>query len=632
MTRMRPDVARRALLTLIASAWFVATSITVTAGPPLFRAANTEPVRVVHWANGHPMDPELLPAFARRFNEARYRTSSGRPIEIEVQLVNSGRIRQELIHRITTGVPSDRRLHNPALVTPVVEQWLYEVNYGTGRTVIDSAETTSLAISWIGIATYVEMARCLGWPQQQLGFADIVALASHPLGWGQYPHCARAEWGSLPRVTYTDPNRSSTARSVLFTLFSAAAGKAPEQLTETDVRDDRVVEYVRQFQRSVTHYVPDTLVMMDEILAGPRYAHFFFSAEDNLAKLYRGKVVGTDPTLEALWPRRPPAGPLNRQLVLIYPKEGSTAHTHPAAFVRGEWVSEAERDGARIWVDYLRQDEQQRAFMDQGFRPSTALPLRCPICGEFGIEPRVPAAQIDPSRISPPVADQIVESWGDVKNPGVVVFVLDGSTAMSGQRFEAARSGVVRSLDTMWRRNHVGLLTFAEGVGERVAVGPVPDTWAAVADALRDVRLSRGSALFDAVQEAVQMADAAPAESTAIRGVIVLTASSTNTGGPLTNLIHMVSPTGVDIVSCASSLRGGACEDRQGASITSDGVRGLELAVSTRHPVGIYFIGVGEETDFEAGRVMAEATQTIPLPQTGIEGLSEVIKLFIEYF
>ena len=37
-------------------------------------------------------------------------------------------------------------------------------------------------------------------------------------------------------------------------------------------------------------------------------------------------------------------------------------------------------------------------------------------------------------------------------------------------------------------------------------------------------------------------------------------------------------------------------------------VRGTGLALKTRHPVQIYFIGIGDDADMEIGRILAEAT------------------------
>src|SRR5205823_1835863 len=106
---------------------------------------------------------------------------------------------------------------------PVAEHWLFDINATLGQTAVETDQAKSLASIWIGIATFRDMAECLGWPSQALGYEDIIALASSPQGWGSRA-CARVEWGPRPLLAYTDPNSSSTGRSVLFTLPSIAIG------------------------------------------------------------------------------------------------------------------------------------------------------------------------------------------------------------------------------------------------------------------------------------------------------------------------------------------------------------------------------------------------------------------------
>src|SRR5207244_426699 len=88
-----------------------------------------------------------------------------------------------------------------------------------------------------------------GWPQAQIGWADIIALAERPEGWASCP-TARVEWGRKPLVGFTDPTISSTARSTLQLLNVVGAGKPAEQFTPDDVNDPRVRDLARQPVRS----------------------------------------------------------------------------------------------------------------------------------------------------------------------------------------------------------------------------------------------------------------------------------------------------------------------------------------------------------------------------------------------
>ena len=134
--------------------------------------------------------------------------------------------------------------------------------------------------------------------------------------------------------------------------------------------DPEVVEYVAGFQQMVDHYMAGTIPLNTRVHKGPRYGHFFMMPEDNLIHLYQGAekvyVYGAEVS----------APPLPTPVVMIYPKEGSAEHNHSASIPEAPWVTDEEREAAGIWIDYLRQDEQQRAFMTAGFRPVTGAPAR----------------------------------------------------------------------------------------------------------------------------------------------------------------------------------------------------------------------------------------------------------------
>ena len=91
---------------------------------------------------------------------------------------------------------------------------------------------------------------------------------------------------------------------------------------------------------------------------------------------------------------------------MIYPREGAAAHTHPAALVQEDWVSAEQREAAQAWMAFLRQDEQQREFMSEGFRPSTEVAVACPICPDHGLQTSGPKVRIDPNRVPPSVGQR----------------------------------------------------------------------------------------------------------------------------------------------------------------------------------------------------------------------------------
>ncbi|MBM2827249.1 MAG: hypothetical protein HW403_1313 [Dehalococcoidia bacterium] len=606
-------------LALIALIWLAGVVLILgsTIGEP-------EPIEVVHWANGHMMDEPLLPTFSKQFNADGYRTQSGRRIKVRLYLVNSGVITCQLIHRIKprpcddnegTGGHHGDELPDPTIVTPVADHWLSYVNYAVGRTVVDLSQTKNLVTTWIGIVTLPKMAQCLGWPNKEIGIADILALRNDPKGWESCP-IAEAEWGKLPLVSYTDPNSSSTGRSMLLTLYAIAAGKQPEALSLADVEDPAVVQYVRRFQRAVDHYVPDTLILNTKIYLGPRYGHFFFIAEDNLVKLSQGKIKVSEGGVTE--PRA-----LKSKMIMIYPKEGSIAHTHSAAIVQADWVSPEHAEAAQKWIEYLYQEPSQRAFVQEGFRPATDVAYKDVINPRYGLDPSKPRTIINPNGIQPAVAEKIVESWGDVKNSGVVTFVVDNSMSMAGNKMDQAREGVVHALDNIYSRNRVGLLTFSAGLKERVEVAPITENRFRIREALDRMGADGGGALYDAIKEAIQMTDLAGGDPQAIRGVVVLTSGRATGGTPLHDLVKMLSTEGKTIRTCSGFERETTCLDEEGKAVTKQSIIGTGL-------IHVFFVGVGE-ADLETCRILAEATGSACKGATE-KDLGAVLEAFSKYF
>ncbi|OGO36980.1 MAG: hypothetical protein A2147_10655 [Chloroflexi bacterium RBG_16_57_8] len=85
--------------------------------------------------------------------------------------------------------------------------------------------------------------------------------------------------------------------------------------------------------------------------------------EDNLIHLYEGGEKVIINNVETVAPA------ITRPMVMIYPKEGSMVRNNIAGIVQAPWVTQDQVEAANKWIDYLLQDEQQRAFLSTGFRP-----------------------------------------------------------------------------------------------------------------------------------------------------------------------------------------------------------------------------------------------------------------------
>ena len=593
-------------------------------------------VVVTHWTTGHLTREGLLKEMAEEFNEGGHRTESGTRIVVEVYDAPSelqGKYLSELLrfgtrrdlHKETNGYVV-KNIPDPTIVTPSSAHWLVTVNYEVGRAVVDLDAAERIVRPVIGIVTYEEMARCLGWPGKEIGFADIIALRNDPQGWASYP-CARAEWGQKPLLAFTDPTTSSTGRSLHLSLYSFAANKPPEQLTIADVNDPEVVAYVKDFQKLIDHYLIGTTVLNTKIYQGPRYGHFFVMPEDNLIHLYEGTEKSYLNGIKTTAP------PIEDRMVMIYPKEGSMPRNNCACIVQADWVSEEQVEAAQQWIGFIREDEQQRAFMAAGFRPGTDLDLNYPgskISSEYGLDPEEPRVVLNPSLTGPEVAAAIDENWEQVKRPGIVTFVVDNSGSMQGTKLDQARAGLIRALDNMAKNNQVGLVTFDDAVNTRTPMAPLAENRFGMADAAQEMRARGSTALYSAIKAGVEMTDAAPGDPDAIRGVVVLTDGWANEGQRLDALIQMMSRNEIAIRQFDGFSNSQPIDDR-GGRVAREDVMGTGLAMKTRHPIQIFFIGIGEDADLEVGRLLAEATGA-EFQGVAEDDLANVLAEFSKYF
>lgn len=372
-----------------------------------------------------------------------------------------------------------------------------------------------------------------------------------------------------------------------------------------------------------------TIPLNTKVYQGPRYGHFFLMPEDNLIHLYEGTEYAFINNNQVQAP------PIEKPMVMIYPKEGSMVRNNIAGIVNAPWVTSEQRKGAEVWINYLLEDKQQRAFMEAGFRPGSTLPVTDPsskINGKYGLDPEPDTRLLSPERIDPVVAAAIEKTWPEVKRPCIVTFVLDASTSMSGTKLEQARQGMIRALDSMAQNNRVGFLTFSDTVANQIPVAPLTRNRFNIVNALQNIKVQNATVVYDGIKAGIQMTDEADGEANTIRAVVVLTDGHASPGqNRLNDLIIMTSLNEIGITQFGG-LEGELWGlDKNGNQVPKTEIVGSGLAMSTHHPVQIFFIGIGSDADMEVGRMLAEATgaefQGVP-----DQDLANLLEEFSKYF
>ena len=336
--------------------------------------------------------------------------------------------------------------------------------------------------------------------------------------------------------------------------------------------------------------------------------------EDNLIHLYKGTERAF---INGIKVKAPPIAP--GSMVMIYPKEGSMPRSNCTCIVQADWVVPEQVEAAEQWIDFLLEDEQQRGFMASGFRPGEDISLNDPsskITAQYGLDPAQPKTALYPSLIDPAVSAEIEKNWELVKRPGIVTFVVDTSGSMLGTKIDQARDGLVLALRNMAGNNQVGLIGFGDSVHTRIPVGPLAVTHFAIAEAAHGMRAKGETALYDAIKAGIELSDEAEGSDEAIRAVVVLTDGRANRADvTLQELIRMSSRS-------EQQVKGFTGFDGERSAVMEGGGRvekadliGVELTVPSKHPIQIFFIGIGDDADLDIGQ---ECWRKPPAPNSRV--------------
>lgn len=576
------------------------------------------PIKIVMWSSGEKMN--YLKDIVIQFNKEKHTSSelfgdgNKQPIEVDAYTVNSGTMSEYLVQKIRDGIEFPQGITAPHLVSPSVDHWLSRVNFLTKTKVFNLEKTKPLAVTPVVIAMFEEMARALGWPTKALGWDDIIALAQDPQGWMRASE-AKVEWGRKPLLAWTDPFVSSTARSALFASYVAAARKPADQLTVADVDRPEVQQYLKRLQSAVDHYFPETLKLQTKIFQGPKFVHFAPLEEYMLPWLKRG-LVNSETAVG-----KSEKKPLDKRMVAIYPREGTILHNNPGAILENvSWTDKSHQQAAQLFVEYLLKPENQAMAMDWGFRPANdKVPYGKYLTKEYGIDPSEPRSLL--GRISPEVAEKIMNRWQDVKKMGIVVLVFDLSGSMSGVKLDQAKEGGKRFIESSAPHNLIGLVTFSDRVKDVVEIAPIRENKYRIADIIDKARADGGTALYDAVKVAVQMLDRIPLQEDAIRGIVLLTDGIRTAGQTkLSDIVNLMTRNEVIV----NQFEGNEKENKTH-------LLGTKLAIETKNPVHIFSVSLGKDADSEVLRILAEATNST-FNKASEQDLAQILERFGKYF
>ena len=408
-----------------------------------------------------------------RFNSEDHRAPGGKRIFVRAIPMGSG----ECIDEVLEG----RR--QPDIISPASAAFIKLGNAQsqskTGKDLIGPTE--NLVLSPVVIAMWKPMAEAIGWGKKPIGWADILALARNQTGWKAYGY---PQWGQF-KFGHTHPQYSNSGLISLFAEVYAASGKTAG-LTAADVAKPHTGEFVEGIEKSVVHYGSSTGFFGRKMFAaGPQYL--------SAAVLYENMVIESYGQSNLSFP-----------VVAVYPKEGTFWSDHPIGVVQRDWVTQAHRDAAQVYIQYLLQRPQQESAIAYGFRPgSVDVPLGAPIDAAHGVDPKEPKTTLEVPSV--PVMDAILKLWAQKKRGADVVLVLDTSGSMNDDgKIENARNGAKQLVSLLSDDDRLSLVPFNSTINWAKTDVPIKNGRDDLAHTVDSLFAQNGTALYDSIDAAYQ--------------------------------------------------------------------------------------------------------------------------------
>lgn len=479
---------------------------------------------------------QLLTALAQDFNGSDQASVGGRCVFARVQGKASGGAAQLLASEWDEGTEGPR----PVIWSPASSSWgaILNQRLDTAGSPPMTRDFTSFMLTPLVIAMPQPMAEALGWPDEPLGYADILALTQDPQGWAAHGH---PEWGAF-RLGKTNPNFSTSGLSALIAQAYAANGKT-SGLSIEDLDKPSTRDFARGVESAVVHYGDITMTFMNNWFRADQRGNPFgyvsaVAVEEKTVIDYNSG--NPDGILQEGEEPRPPRVPL----VSIYPEEGTLYSDNPLFVLDAPWVDHDEAAGAAQFVEFVQEPTNQRKVLASGFRPGNPdVAIGAPIDAKHGADPDQPKTLLDVP--SSEVLARLLDDWQDQRKPARVLLLMDVSGSMGdladpetgATKLDLAKEATISALDDFNDDDEVGLRVFSTDLAggqdslTLVEPGRVGDVREHLKSELRALVPLNGTPLYRSTQAAYedQLATYDPSR---INAVVLLSDGVNDDGEP----------------------------------------------------------------------------------------------------
>ena len=359
----------------------------------------------------------LLQQMAQTYHSSG-RTVDGKCFDVQVNSVASGTAEANLAQGW------DEALDGPApdAWTPAASTWVSllasDLTAKDRPTILPAEAAKSIVSTPLVLAMPEPMARALGWPDAQIGWSDVLALAKDPQGWAAKGH---PEWGRFT-LGKTNPTVSTSGLAATIGTLVAATGTSSD-LTEAALQRPEVQQYLKDVETAVIHYGDTTLTYLtnlqhaDDSGAALGYVSAVAVEEKSVLDYNAGNPSGNPATLGDHAPPKVP-------LVAVYPKEGTLYSDSPFVILDAPWSTADKQAGAQDFMEFLLLPEQQKVFTEANFRTADHQPGEPITSSPYLIADGVTIALNPPG---PSVLRDVRALWTQVRKPARVLVVMDVS-------------------------------------------------------------------------------------------------------------------------------------------------------------------------------------------------------------
>jgi Ca-activated chloride channel homolog len=560
-----------------------------------------------------PEKGDLMTSLAKSFNGTDKAELGKDCVFVRSQNKSSGAAAQLLSSNWDENVNGPR----PVVWSPAATSWGLIVN--EQRTAAGQAPIVPkgdpFMVTPLTIAMPKPMADALGYPAKPIGWTDIFNLAKDQQGWGTFGH---PEWGAF-KLGKTNPNFSTSGLNALIAQTYAATGKTAG-LSAEDLDNPTVVDFGAAVESTVVHYGDTTLTFLNNLYRADQrgqaltYVSAVAVEEKSVIDYNQGNPDGVSSPGEQ---PRPPKVPL----VAIYPKEGTLFSDSPYFILDAPWVTQQQKDAAKVFEDFVKEPDNQRQVLSYHFRPGNpAVAIGDPIIAANGVDPNQPQTLLEVPQ--PAVLTKLLDKWSAQRKKARVALVLDVSGSM-GENADPKNSNAGTKLDLAKQAidNAVGLFSpedivefdiFSTGLGDAqnqdmlqlVPPGRVADNGEQVRSKVDSLVPQNGTPLY-AVTENAYTTAVNSFDPARINAIVLLTDGKNDDGQP-------------------------DDDDEQFQHLLTTLRSGNEGQLS--HPVRVFPIAYGSDADVDALKAIADASNSAEYDAKDPTTINQVLTAVISNF